>query len=297
MKNQHHVLQQNEIKHIIYYVLVAVLFLCSTHTSLAQSPFNTNEHIKSFAAHLYSSKDYLRASLEYKSLSLNEIDDTVRYRLGYCSLKLDDSVELHKHLKSIQSGNLNFSLKEQVMKNYFSGDLFSQLIGFDTTFNKISDFTNLVQVSKVLSGSETSIDVFTNSIKPGDADDSLSYLTVNYLAPERKSLTLAACMSAIIPGAGKIYTGKTGDGVTAFIFTGLSAFLAYDNFTHKHNLRGYIFTVTGSLFYLGNIYGSAASAQIKNCEIKETAAERLKEYVRLKNYYLNSKSEFPGLSR
>ncbi len=47
-----------------------------------------------------------------------------------------------------------------------------------------------------------------------------------------------------------------GDGITAFLLTGLFSYLAYTNFENDHPTRAWIFTALGAGFYAGNIYGS-----------------------------------------
>jgi TM2 domain-containing membrane protein YozV len=98
-------------------------------------------------------------------------------------------------------------------------------------------------------------------------------------------------MSALIPGSGKIYLGEIGDGITAFIATSLLAFLSYDNFSHNHNFRGWLFAGLGFFFYAGNVYGSVAAAQIYNAKVDYEYNLNLKEYLKSKNYFLEE-SEF-----
>ena len=104
--------------------------------------------------------------------------------------------------------------------------------------------------------------------------------------PPYKSSLLAGILSGIIPGSGKIYIGEIGDGITGFIATSLLTFLSYDNFTHNHNFRGWLFAGLGFFFYAGNIYGSFAAAQIYNAGIDYEYNQNLKEYLKNKNYFL-----------
>ena len=92
-------------------------------------------------------------------------------------------------------------------------------------------------------------------------------------------------MSALIPGSGKIYAGEIGDGIIAAIATGLCGYLAYDNFKAKHNFRGWLFGGLSAFFYAGNIYGSAASAQIYNAGIQFDFVNDVKIYLNKKNYF------------
>jgi hypothetical protein len=103
--------------------------------------------------------------------------------------------------------------------------------------------------------------------------------------PPYKSDVLAGILSAIIPGTGKLYTENYGDGITAFLLTGVFGYLAYTNFEHDHQTRAWIFTILGAGFYAGNVYGSVASAQIFNAKINFEFDEGVKLFLEEKNYF------------
>lgn len=82
---------------------------------------------------------------------------------------------------------------------------------------------------------------------------------------------LAAGMSAIIPGAGKIYAGQTGPGVASFLAVGSLAAITAEQWKH-HGAKDWRTIVAGSLcgiFYIGNIYGSWVSVSIQRQNIKD----------------------------
>ncbi|MCR9064071.1 MAG: hypothetical protein NXI00_08905 [Cytophagales bacterium] len=103
--------------------------------------------------------------------------------------------------------------------------------------------------------------------------DTTNYLGKGYISivdrglhGKRKSPFLAGVMSTAIPGLGKAYTGDWKDGLVSLIFTGGMAFQAIRKFNQfgPNNYRPWVYTVIGSGFYLGNIYGSVKSAKNKN---------------------------------
>jgi TM2 domain-containing membrane protein YozV len=118
-----------------------------------------------------------------------------------------------------------------------------------------------------------------------DETNKVSYFYDWKKDPPYKSQALAGIFSAVIPGSGKMYVGEWGDGITAFLVSGLFAFLAYDNFKADHNTRAWIFTGLGTLFYGGNIYGSVASAQIYNAKINFEFNDSLKLFLEEENYF------------
>ncbi|MCR5018281.1 MAG: hypothetical protein K6A64_05740 [Bacteroidales bacterium] len=81
---------------------------------------------------------------------------------------------------------------------------------------------------------------------------------------KRKSPLLAASMSAVIPGSGKIYAGDLRSGVSTFLVVGaLGAMMAES--AHKlgwQDWRTIALTSVFGVFYIGNIYGSAVSVSV-----------------------------------
>ena len=80
----------------------------------------------------------------------------------------------------------------------------------------------------------------------------------------KKSPLLAAGMSAVIPGAGKIYAGDLRSGVSTFLIVGaLGAMMAES--AHKlgwQDWRTIALSSVFGVFYIGNIYGSAVSVSV-----------------------------------
>lgn len=84
--------------------------------------------------------------------------------------------------------------------------------------------------------------------------------------PSRKSRVGAGLLSAVIPGAGKIYCGRKGDGLYALLVIGLTAWQSYEGFDDDgtESVKGWVLGTLGAGFYLGNIYGSTVCADIHN---------------------------------
>ncbi|NQU86846.1 MAG: hypothetical protein HQ541_13910 [Mariniphaga sp.] len=83
-----------------------------------------------------------------------------------------------------------------------------------------------------------------------------------------KSMFVGGLMSAIIPGAGKIYAGKTGEGISTFLIVAATGATAYENH-RKLGLKHAKTILFGSLFavlYIGNIYGTVFTVKLANEE-------------------------------
>ena len=96
----------------------------------------------------------------------------------------------------------------------------------------------------------------------------LSEIGTGRFSSRQKSAGLAALASAIVPGAGKVYAGRLGEGVSAFLTVGSLGGITAANWK-KHGSRDWRTVLSGSLcaaFYLGNIYGSYMSVSIEKDE-------------------------------
>jgi TM2 domain-containing membrane protein YozV len=76
-----------------------------------------------------------------------------------------------------------------------------------------------------------------------------------------KSPKLAAAFSTLIPGSGRIYAGRTWDGIFGFLTFTLSANLAYEHLNSSHTIRGGLFLISSLVFYGGEILGAYRAAQ------------------------------------
>lgn len=106
---------------------------------------------------------------------------------------------------------------------------------------------------------------------------SLLYLIQYGEQKGRKKPWLAATMSTIVPGTGKIYTGYWKDALFSMLVVGTSAWQAYRGFEKKGSTSAYpwIYVGLGTGFYLGNIYGSHKSAHTRNRQTDQYINEKL----------------------
>uniref|UniRef100_A0A832G7G7 Tetratricopeptide repeat protein n=1 Tax=Ignavibacterium album TaxID=591197 RepID=A0A832G7G7_9BACT len=258
-------------------------------TLVAQTnPLKSDENRKLFADHLYCQQDYLRAAEEYEALSKMNLSDTILYKIGKSYSIIGNTHKALNYFSSIQSNSslLKNAILESARIFYLAEDSNS----LDKLVNDIHPSS--VELKKLLIAFYLKInhlDKVNNDLFLFD-DDDMSILKSLYERrknPAYKSETVAGILSAIIPGSGKIYTENFGDGITAFILTGIFSYLAYDNFKHSHQFRAYLFSGLAAGFYLGNIYGSVASAQIFNAKVNFNFLNELTEFLSSKNYFIN----------
>jgi tetratricopeptide (TPR) repeat protein len=103
------------------------------------------------------------------------------------------------------------------------------------------------------------------------------------LQGRRKSPTTAALLSAVIPGAGKVYAGHTADGIYAFMLVGVDAVQSYRAFheSGSGSTRGWVYGILAFTFYAGNIYGSDLAVRLGNQQAADgTVKEALSVQIR-----------------
>jgi hypothetical protein len=95
---------------------------------------------------------------------------------------------------------------------------------------------------------------------------------------KNRSPVLAGLYSAVLPGAGKFYAGKKGQGIYSFVISSLLALQAYESY-QKAGAGSARFIVYGSLFslfHIGNVWSSALSVKRYNDEFYEAVDYRIK---------------------
>ncbi len=103
----------------------------------------------------------------------------------------------------------------------------------------------------------------------------------------RKSPVVAGLLSAVIPGSGKIYAGRTFDGLYSFLIVGGTAWLAYEGFRDRgvSGGKGWIFGTAAAFFHLGNIYGSVSAARLANTLREEKLDREIHAQISIWTYF------------
>ena len=271
--------------------LFSLITLLSSLIFSQQIDFTSPQNIKLFADYLFCDKDYLRAINEYEKYLSVVDDDSVHFKVAIGYSAINDQSNAYKKFSSIKiSSSFYEQSRMEILKSLYLQKIDSSYFLYaDRLINSQSPFSNnayrlknssLLLIKNDLPEKENFLIPFENEEK-----NNLSNFYDLKKNPPYKSEVWAGVLSAIIPGAGKIYTQEYGDGITAFILTGLFAYLAYTNFDHDHSTRAWIFTAIGAGFYAGNIYGSVASAQIFNARVNFEFDEGVKLFLEEKNYF------------
>lgn len=279
------------IKSRIFVVLLFKLLFISTLFSQSNELLSTQNRLK-FGDYLFRQKDYLRAVFEYQNILQNSINDTVKFKLAFCLEKMDRFNEASDNYKGLMfNSDLEDLAKIFFLKNQFvSNDIliYQNLAGSAIYSPKqfTSENEKLIKYS-MFYGEKTfpKVDEFLTCFDESDKGI-ISNFYLRKHNPKNKDVWTAGILSALLPGAGKVYTEEYTDGITSFLLTGIFTYLAVDNLNDGHDTRGWIFTGLATYFYAGNIYGSIASAQIFNAKIEFDLMDEINKFLGKKNYFL-----------
>jgi TM2 domain-containing membrane protein YozV len=249
------------------------------------------QNVLSFADFLFCQKDYLRAITEYKQYLQFKNDDSLKFKIGISFLNM----RMHKEAEEVfyelgKTEDFAVVSNIEIAKSIFLSRDFLRLEDFyqitDSNMSKPEGAVESIYYYSMLYKDSNLPDenIFAKAF-PSYIRSSILDLYYRKLNLSNKSPVLASILSAIIPGAGKIYTEEYSDGITATILTGLLAFLSYDNFISNHKFRGWLWGGLAAFFYAGNIYGSAASAQIYNARINFEFTSDLDLFITKINFF------------
>lgn len=104
-----------------------------------------------------------------------------------------------------------------------------------------------------------------------------------------KSMVLAGILSGILPGAGKVYAGEKGAGISSFLILAGLGGIAAENIikTGFSSWNSILFSSLFSIFYFGNVYGSMISIKTYRTRFNEGFDQALVATVLLplRDYY------------
>jgi len=279
------------------YICLAV-FIFMVHMGLAQNkcelPFIehlTNKGYYTEVIHLID-----RDSLNYEQIQ----QDSLNYYKGWAHYSLKNLEQSTVSLLNVSKAS-SFYLKSRFFAGYNQIFLenYAEARSIIGQVN-VTDEPHLSLVNFELSGMDmlqgnwsTAIDqlqkVNTNIAIMNQQVAALSQICKEQEAHRSKSPLLAGIMSGIIPGSGKIYAGKTGEGIASMIGTTGFGLIAWENY-RKHGI-GHVKTIFfGGIFaasYVSSIYGSVISVKIIENEYKDAIHNQIlfQLHIPLRNFF------------
>lgn len=254
------------------------------------NPLHQHNNILKFADYLFCEKDYLRAVDEYLRIDEALRDDKINFKIALSLSAVGDYSSARNIFANVKDNSDYYtSAKLETLKILFLEGKYFELREFIHANHIVSNNAAAQKLSNVsFLKIEDKIPLYEEFVIPFDSSEQIELRELYWLKvnPQYKNPITASFLSALIPGAGKIYTGEISDGIFAFLTTGIFTYLSYSNFNADHKFRGWLFTALAAGFYGGNIYGSYASAQIHNVKFKYDFNLQLDFFLTSKNYFM-----------
>ena len=226
-----------------------------------------HENSLKYANNLFNNFEYELAMIEYSHL-LNDYDFILKKYL----ISVNKSEKYNIGLSTFNSLN-QIDYNQEVWDEYFKILFLNR--NFETLNKELATRNSKTSKSLKLALNILSDSLIQSTHLEGFPELKNVLLYKNQL--KKKSPLLAGIASTLFPGAGKLYTGYHKDGIASILFVGLNSYLSYRGFKKRGIKSGYgwIYSIAGVSFYLGNIYGSAKSAKTRNKQSKKDLYEKL----------------------
>ena len=248
------------------------------------------ENVRKFADFLYEQGDYLRAADEYQRYLFYKPQDTdqihykiaVSYRFGG---KTEQAIQgFETLLRTDPKSQFASRAYYQIGATYFSQGQFERSVQFlGEALPRITDTRQHTEAEQLIGlsylkqkrWSEAS-EVF-KTLQASDVMSIREKAVVYHDYAEKgarlstRSPFLAGTLSTIVPGAGRLYTGRLGDALTSLVTVGITGWQAYDGFRRDgiSSAKGWTLGTLCGIFYVGNIYGSVISARVYNRHVAD----------------------------
>lgn len=255
-----------------YFFILLNLYSISTLAQFEQAPTN-------FVNHLLNNKLYDEAILVLRqkvAVASEENADSLNLLIGktyYTLQQLPSSISFLDRVTNnnetlFSEAKLFSSFNEAYLKRF--PQAYNKLV---TTSFKNSKFEELksFQLSGIflLLNNFQGFDSLKTFVKSETPLIQLQYKNFKdyrqRLAEEQqKSSVKAGLLSAIVPGLGKVYAGRRGNGLYVFLISSLLAAQTYEAY-RKDGIASARFIIYSSLFssfYIGNIWGSALAVRV-----------------------------------
>jgi tetratricopeptide (TPR) repeat protein len=255
------------------------------------------DNILRFAESLYREGDYLRAAGEFQrylySFDLRPPNAaSIHFKIGLCyrlgrefqkSISyFDKAIELDPQIL------LTWDSYGQIAYSFFLMGEYQQSLSFlAEKWTLVPSGEGRLKMS-LLTGANylyqkqwNAGEAYLSSLESSFRNHNLSQSMMSFVKEgqrlPRKSEALAGFLSAVIPGAGKIYSRRTTDGLVSLFTVGMTAWQAYEGFRRDglRSVKGWIYGTISAYFYLGNIYGSVVAVRIYNEDLENKLLDKI----------------------
>jgi hypothetical protein len=264
----------------IHIVLIVILF---SFTSVSFSQESCKCDLK-FIDHLINTGNYEEALflLDSTDCSSFQMNDSSNYMRGWSLYSLKRLPASSESLIKVTPFS-EYYLKSHFFAAYnysFSGnydEALDVLSGIDVKAGKLLSLKNFEAAGFYLLKGDTAMynNLFNQSDRSiyeiSESSDNMRKIAMDLKKHKNKSPAIAGILSGIIPGSGKYYAGKKGEGIASFIATTGLGLIAWENYRRNglNNFKTIAFGTAFAFSYAANIYGAVVSVNILETEYRE----------------------------
>ena len=269
-----------------------LLFHASARTQQDSTvKYYSPRNVLSFADYLYEGGEYIGAAAEYRRfMFLSPLhSDSVQFRIGHCYLHAEQCDLATRYFELLLQKSSDDSTKQEgsfwLAYSYFLEDKFDSCLSLVSPAHGSSENSPqnertafLLAAASVIAEPWKDLPMYPRSSTSKYPWQTLEQLKDQWAAAPRKSPFLASLLSALVPGLGRVYGGKSIDGLFSLVAVSLAVWQAYDGFSKDgtKSIKGWFVGTVGLTLYVGNVYGSALVVELSN----RTMNEVLKREVR-----------------
>lgn len=263
-------LHKSTMTHFKRYLFCVFLLLIIVNKSAGQDLLDYSNS-KKYADYLFDNQQYKFSSIEYERICFLAPNDTL------AKLRLIQSYRLMNDFKTAKLNldrffpELQFNAPEVVALENF------RILFLDQDYEDCSRFLTQNKTIEPSRKIEYQLGTLLMQYRWGEAKklsedyllsqpstaklDDLYRISTKGTELSTKSPYLAAFLSGIVPGSGKIYTNQWKDGAYAFLITSSFAWFTYQSVKNKgFNGSSVLLGSVALSFYTANIFGSYKSA-------------------------------------
>ena len=260
------------------------LFICFLSFKAFSFSQNSADCDLRFINHLVNRGNYHEALylLDSTDCSLNQLNDSVFYLRGWSLYSLKKLLQSSENLIRVSSSS-EFYLKS----HFFAAYNYTHSGNYEIALKTLSDIS--IQSERELSlhnlelagifllqGNLIKFDesvslINRNQYEISESYDNLLRISTDMKTHKKKSPFVAGLISGIIPGSGKLYSGKKGEAITTFISTVGLALVTAESY-RKTGFNSFRTIASGTAFvfsYVANIYGALMTVNIIETEYND----------------------------
>jgi hypothetical protein len=226
-------------------------------------------HSKQFASFLFNTRQFNQAAIEYERILLYTPDDSVKFELLRSYRLSGQKAFALQRLNALYPASSPMSLPIQIEAQKILSENDQGILSGEYAFSE-SEFLGMSLAFEAFHRQKwkgKSNAIYNQPENTQNATALAFYQQLNQFSQERwKNPWIAGGLSAILPGAGRVYAGDWKNALVSVMFVGINSYQSIRGF-RKNGIQsssGWIFGTIAAGFYIGNIYGSAWTAKRKN---------------------------------